>query len=151
MKNELSVTNETVSCAIKEALKNPDELKKYYNNPHRSTSFKRKPRIEIDKNVSQTCDMLHSMGNRVTVRLVRKIIGKGSHSTISKYIKLWRERKNDKAAIETLQEMISIEKERQKIAKEFEDDRPNKWENCLGTKINTEEKESFQFKDGVFQ
>lgn len=52
--------------------------------------FKRRPRSKIYFEIEEACEFISSMGLNVTVRHVRAQIGKGSHTTIAKYIKLWR-------------------------------------------------------------
>jgi len=101
-----------------ELLASPEEFKKSYQNPHRSDKFIRKPREIVERNISETCDMLHSLGNKISVREVRKITKTGSHTTISKYIKLWREKKTDAYALKVIQEHLDLVEE-QKVISDF--------------------------------
>ena len=57
--------------------------------------FKYTPRCGVYKEIYNACEELSQMGENITVRKVRKFNGKGSHSTISKYIKIWRNAKRE--------------------------------------------------------
>ena len=76
------------------------------NNPYdTSESFTRAPRKAIKSEIDFACKQLAAMGKPVTVRAVRSFVGKGSHSTISKYVKLWRSEKYQDFAQQTIQEL----------------------------------------------
>jgi hypothetical protein len=52
---------------------------------------KRLPRQELLEKISKACNESFARGENVTVRKIRTAIGHGSHTTISKYINLWRD------------------------------------------------------------
>ena len=53
--------------------------------------LKKSPRKELLEKISNACNESFARGENVTVRKIRAAIGHGSHTTISKYINLWRD------------------------------------------------------------
>jgi hypothetical protein len=152
---------------MKEQSLDEQDLIQSYHNPHRSDSFKRKPREAIAKEVSNWCETIQSTGSRITVREVRSQMKKGSHTTIAKYIKLWREQKADSRAFQVLSEAIELgminphkgiaktklksQKENDTISEEnydiFESESdPYSWE----SKMNEGDSEELKYVDGRF-
>ena len=89
---------------------------------YQPTNFNRSPRKKIFDKVSIACEELLEMGDNVTVRAVRNYIGTGSHSTLSKYIKLWRHIKRMKKVNEMNDYLDEVKKnkiESEKFLKEF--------------------------------
>jgi hypothetical protein len=52
--------------------------------------FKKLPRERLYTSIIEACENRNREGENVTVRAIRCDIGGGSHSTILKYINLWR-------------------------------------------------------------
>lgn len=71
-------------------------IKEEYQN-YLNQNFKRSPRKSLKSSIFSICDIIHDSGQRITIRLVRQQMGSGSHSTISKYVGLWRAQKFSRA------------------------------------------------------
>lgn len=69
-------------------------------------NFKRNPRKSLKRSIFSICDAIYNSGQRITVRLVRQQMGVGSHSTISKYIGLWRAEKFSKAKEKAMDDFL---------------------------------------------
>lgn len=81
-------------------------------------NFKRNPRKSLKRSIFSICDAVFNSGQRITVRLVRQQLGNGSHSTISKYIGLWRAEKFSKAKEKVMEDFFKESAEVQNRVRE---------------------------------
>ena len=84
-------------------------MKKEEYQSYLSQNFKRSPRKSLESLVFSICDIIHDSGQRITIRLVRQHMGSGSHSTISKYVGLWRAQKFSRAREKAVEDFLSME------------------------------------------